>query len=150
MAFDLGAIKKAKEEAGKFLDVQQAVEDIINSAEFESRLQRLCEDAVKSGDDRAEVILSFIKENRGDITVELTSSNCMILHYELARGVNQDNIKNIGEGYQAIVKKMENLGLTGSKKPSPSMNKGGYELDFENTVEHQTYENRIIINLRDI
>lgn len=31
MAFDLGAIKKAKEEAGKFLDVQQAVEDIINS-----------------------------------------------------------------------------------------------------------------------
>lgn len=150
MAFDLGAIKKEKEASGKFLDVQQAVEDIINSAEYESKLQKLCEDAVKSGDDRAEVILSFIKENRGDITVELTSSNCMILHYELARGVNQDNIKNIGEGYWAIVKKMENLGLTGSRKPSPSMSKGGYEFDFDNTVEHQTYENKVIINLRDI
>lgn len=140
-------INEAKKSSGRFLDVQEAVETIISTKEFEEKLKNLCTDAIKNGEHQAEVILSFIKENRGNITVELTSSNLMKLHYELARGVNQDNIENISEGYWAIAKKIADLGLTFTKKPSPSMSISGVTFSFENTIEHQTYENKIIINL---
>ncbi len=140
-------INEAKKSSGRFLDVQEAVETIISTKEFEEKLKNLCTDAIKNGEHQAEVILSFIKENRGNITVELTSSNLMKLHYELARGVNQDNIENISEGYWAIAKKIADLGLPFTKKPSPSMSVSGVTFSFDNTIEHQTYENKIIINL---
>lgn len=141
-------INEAKKNSGKFLNVQEAVETIISTKEFEEKLKNLCIDAINNGEHQAEVILSFIKENRGDITVELTSSNLMKLHYELARGVNQDNITNIAEGYQAIVKRLIGLGITGEKRPNANMSQDrGMTFSFDNTIEHQTYENRIIINL---
>lgn len=140
-------INEAKKNSGKFLDVQEAVETIISTNEFVEKLKKLCKDAINNGEHQAEVILSFIKENRGDITIELTSSNLMKLHYELARGVNQDNITNVAEGYQAIVKRLLGLGLDIRKRPNANMSQDGMNFSFENTIEHQTYENRIIINL---
>ena len=140
-------INEAKKNSGKFLDVQEAVETIISTNEFVEKLKNLCKDAVNNGEHQAEVILSFIKENQGDIIVELTSSNLMKLHYELARGVNQDNITNISEGYLAIVKRLLGLGLDIRKRPNANMSQDGMHFSFENTIEHQTYENRIIINL---
>lgn len=149
MTFSLDKLKAVKQASGQFIDVKYEVEELISGPEFERKLQKLCEDALRSGDDRVEVILSFGKENRGNVRITLTSSNCMILDYVISNGVDQDNISNIDEAWESLKHKLSSLGLAIFPKPNAYMCKDGV-FSFKDTIEHQTYDNKIIINLRNI
>ena len=99
---------------------------------------------IDEGNDKSYIYLRFSKTDRSNIEVRLTSSNCMILDYVLSKHVAQDNIINAAEGARLLHEKIRRLGLSVLYKSDSDL---GPQINFENTIEHQTYLITIAIYL---
>ena len=136
MAFNLDELKNKKEEFDtQYLNKLKA---ILDSEEFEDKLQEYLEYEIEEGSNRAILIFEVSKTDRSQVFLKLLSYNADIL-YDFAED-RQDKIGSISKYLELIENKLTDLRL---KYTSDFLN----PTDWNNIGEHSTTEYKFFIKL---